>query len=169
MKPIRSILLTAILTILTFSSVTYMACHKDKCRNVTCLNEGTCESGHCSCPTGYEGDRCEVLSRTKMINTFNGHDICNINDTNQFHQYPVLFTEIPAKPLEFELKNFIENMDDSAACTMRSVDSFTFIGSNNGTTFSGYGTLRKDTLRMSYRVQIDTNSFTCKFIGGSLW
>ncbi|MCW3122286.1 MAG: hypothetical protein JWQ38_1778 [Flavipsychrobacter sp.] len=169
MKPIRSILLTAILTILAFSSVTYMACHKDKCVDIACKNNGACENGHCSCPTGYEGDRCEVMTSDKFIKTFNGHDLCNINDTNVTNQYSVLFTSIPEKPLEFRMSNFLNNMDDSAACTIRSLDSFTFIGSNNGTTFSGYGTLRRDTLRMSYKVQIDTTSFNCKYIGGSLW
>ncbi len=169
MKPIRSILLTAFFTILVFSSITYTACHKDKCVNVTCLNKGVCDNGRCSCVTGYEGERCEELSRTKFIATFNGYDLCNINNLNQYHQYPILFTAIPLKPLEFQMKNFLENPDDSASCTMRTTDSFTFIGSNNGTTFGGYGTLRKDTLKMFYKVQVDTTSFTCKYVGGSLW
>jgi len=169
MKPIRSILLTAFLILAVFSSVTYTACHKDKCNNVTCLNLGVCDGGNCLCDIGYEGIRCEQLSRDKFVATFNGYDLCNINDTNRFHQYTLRFLAIQSKPLEFEMKDFIENPDDSAACTVQSTDSFTFFGSNNGTTFNGYGTLRKDTLRLSYKVQIDTNSYTCKYIGGSLW
>lgn len=169
MKPIRSILLTAFFTIIAFSSIVYTACRKDKCHNVVCKNDGVCDNGSCICLLGYEGDRCEKLSRDKYIATFNGHDICNKNNVNQYHQYPVMFKAIPEKPLEFIMKNFIENPDDSATCTVMSVDSFIFRGSNNGTTFNGYGTLRKDTLRMSYKVQIDTNSFTCKYLGGSLW
>jgi len=169
MNPIRSILLTALLFISVFSSIIYSACKKDKCNNVVCKNEGVCNGGGCICLTGFEGPRCELLSRDKFIATYNGHDICNVRDTNRFKQYPVTFKAIELKPLEFVMKNFINDPDDSAACTMRSTDSFTFQGSNNGTFFNGFGTLRKDTLRMSYKVQIDTNSFTCKYIGGSLW
>ncbi len=169
MKPIRSILLTILATFLVLSSVVYTACHKDKCKNVECLHDGNCDAGLCVCPVGYEGDRCEKLSRDKFISTFNGYDICNMSNQNKYHQYPVQFLAIKTKPLEFTMKNFLENPDDSAACTMRSLDSFTFIGSNNGTVFNGYGTLREDTLKMSYIVQIDTVHFTCKYVGGSYW
>ncbi len=169
MKPIRSILLTAFLTIVAISTVIYTGCHKDKCNNVVCQHLGVCDGGNCICDIGYEGSRCEQLIRDKYIATFNGHDLCNINNYNQFHEYSIRFLVIPTKPLEFEMKDFLENKDDSATCTVQSTDSFTFFGSNNGTTFNGYGTLRKDTLRMIYKVQIDTLSYTCKYIGGSLW
>jgi len=169
MKPIRSVLLGVFLILVTFSSVLYTACHKDKCNNVTCLNLGVCDGGSCLCDIGYEGSRCELLSRDKFVATFNGHDLCNINDTNRYHQYSITFLAIAAKPLEFEMTDFIGNMQDSAICTMQSNDSFIFSGSNNGTTYNGYGTLRLDTLKLSYKVQIDTNAYTCQWIGGSLW
>lgn len=169
MKPIRSILLSISASILVLSSVVYTACHKDKCKSVECMNEGSCDGGICTCPVGYEGDHCEILSRAKFIATFNGHDICNVNNVNKYTQYPVNFIAFKNKPLEFLMQNFLNNMEDSASCTVRSADSFTFIGSNNGTTFNGYGTLRKDTLRMSYKVQIDTIHYTCSYIGGSYW
>ena len=170
MKPIRSIMLTAFLTIIVFSSIVYIAaCQKDKCKNVVCLNLGVCDGGNCICLTGYEGKRCEILSRDKIVATYNGGDVCDINDTNYFHHYPLMFLAVPAAPLELTLKNFLNNPDDSAICTMRSTDSFYFQGTNNGTTFDGVGTFRRDTLRLSYRVQIDTISYTCKYLGGSLW
>ena len=169
MKPIRSILLTAFLIIVVFFSVIYTACQKDKCNNVVCLNLGVCDGGNCFCLTGYEGLRCEKLSRDKLVATFNGGDLCDVNDTNHYHQYPLKFLAVPAAPLELTLKNFLNNADDSAICTMRSTDSFYFQGTNNGTTFDGVGTFRRDTLRMSYRVQIDTSFYTCNYLGGSLW
>jgi len=169
MKPIRSILLTVFLMLVALSSFIYTACHKDQCKNVVCLNLGACDGGTCFCPTGYEGSRCEILSRDKLVATFNGHDLCDINDTNQFHQYPLNFLAVPNAPLELTLKNFLNNPFDSAICTMRATDSFFFQGTNNGTTFEGTGTYRNDTLKMSYAVQIDTTSFTCNYVGGSLW
>lgn len=170
MKPIRSILITALLTCIVFSTVVYTACQKDKCNNVKCQNLGVCDGGNCVCLTGYEGSRCEIYSRDKFVSTFNGGDICAINDTNHYHQYPLYFTAVLSAPLELTLKNFLNNPQDSAICTMQSTDSFLFSGRNNGTTYSGYGTLKNDTLRMKYTVQIDTgNLITCGYLGGSNW
>jgi hypothetical protein len=171
MKPIRSILLTAFLAIIVISSVVYISSckKKDKCMGVVCLNLGNCDEGNCTCPVGYEGSRCELLSRDKIVATFNGHDLCDINDTNQFHQYQLRFLAVPTAPLQLTIKNFLNSPDDSALCTMRSTDSFFFSGQNNATTFDGVGTFRKDTLRLTFRVQVDTNQFTCNYIGGGLW
>ena len=38
----------------------------DPCADVVCQNGGTCASGVCECPVGYNGDLCEI-GRTKMI------------------------------------------------------------------------------------------------------
>lgn len=49
------------LVILFFSSC-------DPCRDVVCLNGGTCDEGHCACPQGYEGADCStVLKPTSMV------------------------------------------------------------------------------------------------------
>ena len=165
MNPIRSILITGFLAFFVFTCVVYTACHKDKCSNVNCANGGVCNGGDCLCPVGYEGATCEALSREKFIRTFNGHDLCNVSGLNRLHQYPLHFVSVPSKPQEFMLKDFIENPDDSATCTIRSADSFTFYGSNNSTVFSGYGTLRRDTMRLSYRIQHDTDAYTCTYMG----
>ena len=165
MKPIRSIFLTAILVMVVFSAVTYTACHKDKCHNVICLNKGVCDAGKCICLQGYEGPRCDTLNRVKFIFTFNGADICGA--TKKYNQYPLKFTVIPLKPLEMKMKNILNNPYDSATCTMQAADSFSFIGANNSTTYSGYGTLKHDTLRLSYHVRQDTTSYDCKYQGSN--
>ncbi len=66
MKSIKQIALTILLTIGAFSAITYTACNKDACSGVTCQNGGTCASGTCTCSTGYEGDRCQTISRDKF-------------------------------------------------------------------------------------------------------
>jgi hypothetical protein len=170
MKPIRNILLTAFLTLIVISSVIYISsCKRDKCANVVCLNLGLCDGGNCVCMTGYEGIRCQTLSRDKLVATYSGGDLCDINDTNQYHQYQLRFLAVPSAPLQLTIKNFLANPQDSAIAIMQSTDSFRFQGTNNGTTFSGVGTFRRDTLKMSYIVRIDTNSYTCNYLGGSLW
>ncbi len=49
---------------LLFSVVFWSACNKEKdppdpCVGVSCENGGTCTSGACRCPNGYEGEYCQ--------------------------------------------------------------------------------------------------------------
>ncbi len=164
MKPIRNILLTALLTIVGFSSLIYTACHKDKCVNMTCLNLGRCDNGICTCPAGFEGLRCDTLSRNKFIYRFNGGDSCHV--PVKFSQYHITFVTNTAKPTEMVMKNFLNNQDDSAFCTIWATDSFSFEGSNNSTTYNGIGKLYHDTLKMHYNVYFDTTNYSCVYTGG---
>jgi len=164
MKPIHNILLSVFLVAAIISVTVYTACKKDKCNHVVCLNLGSCDNGNCKCPVGYEGLRCDTLSRDKFIFVFNGGDSCG--SYQPWDQYQLLFLEVPNAPLQITLKHILNNWDDSAICTMQSTDSFTFIGSNNSTHFSGHGKLYHDTLKLKYAVQVDTTNFNCTYTGG---
>lgn len=37
------------------------SCKKDKCKDVTCENGGTCDDGKCNCVEGTEGDKCQTI------------------------------------------------------------------------------------------------------------
>jgi hypothetical protein len=66
---IRTILVTAVTVSAVFVSAIYMSCNKDRCKNVVCYNNGTCNSssGSCTCATGYEDPSCQTASRLKFI------------------------------------------------------------------------------------------------------
>jgi hypothetical protein len=166
MKPIRLILLTSFLTVAFVYGITYTACKKDACKNVVCLNLGTCDAGKCICPVGYEGSRCDTLSIDKFVFTYNGGDTCGSG--RLYTQYPIYLYAIATNPFEMTMKNFINNLEDSAICTIQSTDSFTFLGSNNSTTYYGWGKLSNDSLWLTYSVQHDTTSYTCHYFGQSL-
>jgi hypothetical protein len=42
----------------------------DTCKSIECENGGSCESGECDCPIGFDGDRCETedLCLTRVVN-----------------------------------------------------------------------------------------------------
>ena len=67
MKSIKNIALAGFLTLSAVVAVVYSSCTKDDCKDVVCQNGGTCVSGKCQCPTGYEGTNCETLSRAKFL------------------------------------------------------------------------------------------------------
>ena len=66
MKKTRSVIFTAIITLLAFGAAIYTSCNKDRCSNVACQNGGTCVNGYCSCTYGYEGDHCEIRVKTTI-------------------------------------------------------------------------------------------------------
>ncbi len=57
---IRNILLTTLLTCVSFVMITYTSCIKDECKDVVCRNGGACNGGTCNCPSGYSGPFCET-------------------------------------------------------------------------------------------------------------
>jgi hypothetical protein len=63
----KTFLLTAIGAIALFSTVTLTSCKEDKCKATICAYGGVCnEDGSCTCQTGYEGERCETVTRDKF-------------------------------------------------------------------------------------------------------
>lgn len=72
---VKRIAITASVVVISFGSVLYSSCKKDsttqpsdtKCINVVCQNGGTCMSGVCYCPAGYEGDKCEQESVSRYV------------------------------------------------------------------------------------------------------
>jgi hypothetical protein len=54
----------------------YTSCERNVCDNVTCFNGGSCNSGECRCPTGYEGSQCQTLSVSRFVGTYGGFTSC---------------------------------------------------------------------------------------------
>lgn len=53
-----------------------LSCRKGSCENITCLNGGTCRGGRCTCPVGFEGDRCQTKSTDRWVGTYTVDDRC---------------------------------------------------------------------------------------------
>ncbi|MEQ8324046.1 MAG: calcium-binding EGF-like domain-containing protein [Vicingaceae bacterium] len=70
---------------LVMISLLFTTCDKkedpDPCETVICLNGGTCVSGTCSCPKGYEGVQCEKR-KTPVKITINSITIDRFPATN---------------------------------------------------------------------------------------
>lgn len=63
----KRFLLISLAAIATLASVTISSCKVDKCKAIVCSNGGNCEEdGACTCPIGYEGERCETVSRDRF-------------------------------------------------------------------------------------------------------
>ena len=157
MKSLKSILLSALMTVGTFGAITYTACNKDECKGVVCQNQGTCSNGNCNCVSGYEGSRCEIVSATKFIGTWNvaepgcGGDYTNIVSAGTTST-TILFSN---------LGNFT-----SPAQVVASADKNTLLINNftdgTGRKFNGSGTFSGTSFSVTYTVTYtDNTTETC--------
>jgi len=54
-----------------------LGCKQDKCKKVTCENDGVCSDGVCTCAEGYEGSDCSTLSRSRFLGDYQCTGNCN--------------------------------------------------------------------------------------------
>lgn len=157
MKSFKNIALSAMLTLGAFGAVTYTACNKDECKDVVCQNGGNCSGGSCNCLVGYEGSRCETVSATKFIGTWNveepscGGDYTNIVSPGT-GETSIIFSN---------LGNFT-----TPAAVVASADKNTLLISNftdaTGRKFSGSGTFSGTSFSVTYTVTYtDNTTETC--------
>ncbi len=88
MKRTKTVIATAIITLLTFGAIIYSSCTKDRCKNVACQNGGTCVNGYCSCPSGYEGDHCETGVTSTIVYWNHGFTDITLTLNNQAYTVP---------------------------------------------------------------------------------
>jgi hypothetical protein len=66
----KTILFSAMSTMIAFVSVCYTSCTPDKCKAIVCANGGACNDGACLCPSGYVGTQCETVDRTLFTGVY---------------------------------------------------------------------------------------------------
>ncbi len=76
MKSIKYMALGAILVLGVFYvAMSTTSCSKDACKGVTCLNQGMCSGGQCTCDSGVGGLNCETVYRLLYKNSYLGNDV----------------------------------------------------------------------------------------------
>jgi hypothetical protein len=153
MKKARLILTASLLTIGTFSAITFSSCSKDDK----------------VCNVGYEGTDCKTLSRTKFVGTWQGSESCTVGTDN----YTIQLSAGSGSEITLIYTN-VYNQNFTASGTMTGTNGFSFSGNGIGTgggsvTFSGTGALDSSTgvLTVNYTIT-GTTSNTCTFTGTKL-
>jgi hypothetical protein len=151
MRKARLILSASLLTIGTFSAVTFSSCSKDDK----------------ICNVGYEGEDCKTLSRTKFVGKWGGTELCTIGDDT----YTIEIAAGSGSDLTLVYTN-VYNDNYTATGTITGTNGFSFSGTAaGGVTFSGTATYENGTGRLVvvYKVMtgsVETNS--CTFTGTKL-
>ncbi len=67
MNRYNCVIFSAAFALLTFTSLAYISCTKDKCANYTCNNNGVCADGKCICTSQFTGVHCDDLATTYLV------------------------------------------------------------------------------------------------------
>lgn len=102
MKRFLKISLSAAFATLATLSVT--SCETDKCKAIVCANGSVCEEdGSCTCPVGYEGERCETESRARYRGTWTVDEDGTVSNVNR---YPVSIENREGVIDQVQIRNF---------------------------------------------------------------
>ena len=94
----------SLITIFSFfalaTAITITSCEKDPCNDLECKNGGSCSSGYCQCPAGFEGAECEITAASKFVGVYAGSTRCGQNPNERDTVTIVLLNE----PNQVQLK-----------------------------------------------------------------
>ncbi len=129
-----------LLGILTIGLISLQACQEKVCDNVVCANDGLCEGGSCTCIEGYEGVRCETMSRQKFLGTYSVTEDGTISQPSVYGANIHANTASNARLNEVRLKGFYNYFADEVVAQCKG-DSLVIPEQNlsGGYSTRGYG------------------------------
>lgn len=84
----------------------------DKCKDISCKNDGTCDDGKCSCAPGFEGNDCSTASRDKFIGTWIGTVTSQMEGTDSSNVSPdtLIFEAINGSPNKMKFNKISDEL-----------------------------------------------------------
>jgi EGF-like domain len=165
MNQFKKVLLSAFATVAIFGT-TLVSCTSDPCdpKTIVCANGGTCLDGACQCASGFEGTKCETLSRAKFIGVYNCSDACT---TGAGTYVNTIAASSDSLKITFSNMSGLSTALGTPTSVYATVSGNTFtipsqavIGSAT-TTISGSGTIAGSIVTTSYSVKVGTVTDAC--------
>ena len=98
----KTIILSALGALSAFTAVTVSSCNEDKCKAIVCAFGGVCTDGQCLCPSGYEGNQCETVTRQRYMGVWNVTEDGTYTNATQY----TISVEPGPNISELRIKNF---------------------------------------------------------------
>ena len=154
MRNIKNIALSALLTVGSFSLVTYTACREDNCKDVHCENGSTCFEGDCVCLLGYIGDRCQFEARYTYDSTYRGNGFDDKG--NNFVGWHLTYKPLGDAPTDMSLSLLDANKNEIRSFTLKLTTTNNTFVLNPKTVdtfdFTGFGTIHVDSTSFHLKV-----------------
>lgn len=156
----KRFLLASFSAIAAITTFTVSSCKVDKCKAIVCANGGTCETdGSCTCPSGYEGERCETVTRDRYKGAWTVTEDGTVSSVARY----VVSVENNSNLTSVQIRNF--NNQNNAVVVANIVKDSIYIPTQTYTvgtltkTVVGYGVITPEKfyeghgeLKMYYRV-----------------
>ncbi|MCY7410082.1 MAG: calcium-binding EGF-like domain-containing protein [Chitinophagales bacterium] len=146
-----SIFSASFLSAIAFATVMFFnACTSDPCKDIVCMNGGTCISGTCDCTTGYEGTDCSTESRTKFAGTWTAADACSSSGTSSY----IVTMSNGATVVDVNITNFWDVFANSVKATVNgsTISIASQEPDNDGFKVSGQGSISGNNITWSYTI-----------------
>lgn len=135
----------------------------DKCKDVDCMNGGTCDAGDCECATYYTGDKCESEARSSYNSTYAGTftyaDGTSDRDTIMLRSFGTDVTKLEMVDGEGIILTLTSNSNFSLfAEEIDGADTYTVTGTGNFS--SNAMSLNGSTTYSNNGVLIETETFS---------
>ncbi|HRO43093.1 MAG TPA: hypothetical protein PL009_09680 [Flavipsychrobacter sp.] len=98
----KIVMLSALGALTAFTAVTFSSCKEDKCKAIVCAYGGVCTDGMCLCPSGYEGNQCETITRTRYLGVWHVTEDGTYSDAAQYS----IAVEAGPNITELRIRNF---------------------------------------------------------------
>lgn len=105
----RAFYISLLTSFTAFSAVLYVSCGKtpsgndNACQAIACAHGGNCTNGKCICPSGYEGNNCEITTRVRYLG---GWKVDEKGTTTPQRAYQVAIETSNIDASHVTLKNF---------------------------------------------------------------
>lgn len=157
-----SVIGSSILAFIAVLTVFFVnSCTTDACKDVTCLNGGTCIDGTCECADGYEGTDCSTEQRAKFAGTYtmSGTVSCPISGDGTITNLPLTISNSSAGVTKVVILFAGTTFTAAISGTSLTLDSQTIQGFD----YTGSGSLSGNNLSLTIN-EFDPNlSETCVY------
>ena len=151
-----SILTAGIMMVFSLAIITFYSSCTDPCKDVVCLNAGTCVDGACSCADGYEGDDCGTAIRQKFIGSWTAADACSLSGTGAYTVTVTAGTGIFDVKITNMWNAFVNQVN--ATISGNTITISTQEPDSDGFTISGTGTISSDGLTITWTYTVTDTS-----------
>ena len=136
----KIVMLSALGALTAFSAVTFSSCKEDKCKAIVCAYGGVCSDGICLCPSGYEGNQCETITRTRYLGVWHVTEDGTYSNATQY----TVSVQPGANISELRIKNFRNSFTDEVQAFVKG-DTLTIPNQTiNNRTVKGFGYIVDD-------------------------
>lgn len=136
----------------------------DPCKDADCQNSYNCYKGTCECLYGYEGERCEILTREKMLGTYKGTYSCAGDDDIQ--DYIVEVMPFPDERTVHKVAVQENGEEGMKLCEITGTNTFSLEYNLSGSFHSYIGEVNGDELTITFKAGGEGRlNYDCSFKG----